>query len=121
MDYIQSSINGKTKRQHQIIMESYIGRALKKGEVVHHLDGNKRNNDISNLMIMTKSEHAKLHYKDIDRSKAVIQYDKSGNEIKKWKSAREACKELGLYPGNISKCCKGILKTTGGFVWRFAE
>ena len=31
------------------------------GYVVHHIDGNKRNNKISNLQILTKKEHEKIH------------------------------------------------------------
>ena len=46
---------------HRYIMEQHIGRFLTKDEVVHHLDGDKLNNDISNLKIMSQSEHAKLH------------------------------------------------------------
>ena len=46
---------------HRIVMERYIGRKLKEREVVHHIDGNKKNNDINNLEIMSQSEHAKLH------------------------------------------------------------
>lgn len=121
MDYIQSYKNGKTKRKHQIIMEEYIGRPLKRNEVVHHVDGNKRNNDIANLMLVTRSEHAKIHAENLNRSIAVVQYSKDGTFIRVWKSAREACKELGLYPANISKCCKGELKTTGGYKWKFVE
>lgn len=34
-----------------------------KGMVVHHIDGNKSNNDISNLRIMTAGEHTRLHHK----------------------------------------------------------
>lgn len=46
---------------HRYIMEQHIGRFLTKEEIVHHLDGDKLNNDISNLRIMSQSEHAKLH------------------------------------------------------------
>jgi hypothetical protein len=46
---------------HRYIMEQHIGRFLTKDEVVHHLDGDKLNNDISNLKIMSQSEHTKLH------------------------------------------------------------
>lgn len=121
MDYMQSYLNGKTKRKHQVIMEKHIGRPLRKNEVVHHIDGNKRNNDISNLLLTTRSEHAKIHRECLDRSIPVLQYTLNGELIKKWKSAREACMELGLYPSNISKCCKGILKQTGGYKWKYAE
>ena len=47
--------------EHILVMENAIGRHLNKGEVVHHIDGNKTNNDISNLRLMTNSEHASLH------------------------------------------------------------
>lgn len=33
-----------------------------KGMVVHHKDGDKTNNELNNLQIMTNSEHAKLHH-----------------------------------------------------------
>lgn len=47
--------------EHQLVMENHIGRYLEKGEVVHHIDGNKQNNNISNLLLLTNSDHAKLH------------------------------------------------------------
>ena len=31
--------------------------------IVHHIDGNKRNNDPSNLAVMTQSEHCRIHFK----------------------------------------------------------
>ena len=44
-------------------MEKHIGRYIEKGEVVHHIDFDKTNNDINNLKLMTNSEHAKYHAK----------------------------------------------------------
>ena len=51
------------KHTHRMIAEQMLGRPLEKGEIVHHIDGNKRNNDPSNLMVMTQSEHCRLHFK----------------------------------------------------------
>lgn len=34
---------------------------IPKGMVIHHVDGNRDNNDISNLVMITKKEHAKIH------------------------------------------------------------
>lgn len=42
-------------------MEQVLGRALSSDEIVHHIDGNKRSNDPSNLQIVTRSEHARIH------------------------------------------------------------
>ena len=42
-------------------MENHLGRLLDENEIVHHKDGNKKNNDVSNLEVMTASEHASCH------------------------------------------------------------
>jgi hypothetical protein len=51
----------KGRSLHVVIMENKIGRKLTKEECVHHIDGNRSNNDINNLQIMTRSEHTRLH------------------------------------------------------------
>lgn len=52
---------GKT-RVHRIVAEQKLGRPLVKGEVVHHIDGNRHNNAPENLMVFpSNSEHMKLH------------------------------------------------------------
>lgn len=50
--------------QHQLVVENFIGRTLNKGEVIHHIDGNKENNLIENLMLFkTQNEHSSFHNK----------------------------------------------------------
>lgn len=51
----------KGKSYHRAAMEGHLGRKLKGDEVVHHKDGNKLNNRLCNLQVMTASEHARLH------------------------------------------------------------
>ncbi len=53
-------VNEKCERLHRYIMEIYLGRKLVKNEVVHHIDDNKLNNNISNLELMSSSEHNRL-------------------------------------------------------------
>jgi hypothetical protein len=53
--------NGKrTQRLHRYVYEFYNGK-IPNGFDVHHVDGNKNNNDISNLVILTRQDHAKIH------------------------------------------------------------
>lgn len=55
--------------EHVLVAESKIGRPLLDGEVVHHIDRDKLNNDPDNLQVLpSQSAHAKLHREqgDID-------------------------------------------------------
>lgn len=48
--------------EHRRIVEQRIGRKLTSEEVVHHIDGNKSNNNTDNLMLCAnQSEHMKIH------------------------------------------------------------
>lgn len=50
--------------EHRTIMEEIIGRKLREGEIVHHIDGNRHNNSKENLMLFSsQSEHIKYHNK----------------------------------------------------------
>lgn len=47
--------SGKLVLEHRLVMSQHLGRELKKEEVVLHLDGDKSNNDLSNLMLGFKN------------------------------------------------------------------
>ena len=52
------------RHEHRVVAEQILGRPLKPGEVVHHIDGNKRNNAPENLMVFaSQAEHVKWHKK----------------------------------------------------------
>ena len=56
------------------------------------------------------------------KSKKIAQYDKQTNElIKIWDSMMDVQRELGIAHSHISSCCKGKLKSAGGFVWKYVE
>lgn len=48
-------------REHRLVMEQHLGRYLDRSEVVHHIDGNKQNNALSNLQVFpSNADHLKL-------------------------------------------------------------
>ena len=60
--YIEVTMGAdKGTGEHRVLMEKYIGRKLLSNEVVHHIDNNRSNNEMTNLELMTRSEHARHH------------------------------------------------------------
>jgi hypothetical protein len=53
------------------------------------------------------------------KKKPILQFDKQGNFIKEWLSAKDAGNVLNLYSTNITACCLGKIKTVGKFIWKF--
>lgn len=50
------------KHEHRYVAETILGRKLRPGEIVHHRDGNKRNNTPNNIVVFpSQSAHAKHH------------------------------------------------------------
>ena len=49
------------KHEHRRVAEEMAGRVLRPDEHVHHKDGNKHNNDPTNLEIMSAEDHLRLH------------------------------------------------------------
>jgi len=48
--------------EHRLVMEAHLGRPLLPTEVVHHIDGDTRNNKVENLHLFSgQSAHASHH------------------------------------------------------------
>lgn len=66
--YKRVRVNGIYVKEHRHIMEQHLGRKLGVAEKVHHKDGNKLNNAIENLEVISQSEHAKMHMTGVTRA-----------------------------------------------------
>ena len=76
---------GSTNRsEHRVIWERVNG-PIPPGYVIHHIDGNSRNNDLSNLRMMTAGEHSSLHHKLREEGKDPV--DPNDPEVIKHRNA----------------------------------
>lgn len=66
-NYMSLSRQSKTgpkyygKPIYRLMIEHELGRELTSEEQVHHVDGNHKNNAMSNLIVVSRSEHQKIH------------------------------------------------------------
>lgn len=47
--------------EHVVVMMSHIGRSLLPNEIVHHRNGDRSDNRLDNLELMTKEDHQRYH------------------------------------------------------------
>lgn len=59
--YMTITIANKKRYLHRFVMEQHLGRKLMENEVVHHINGDKQDNRIENLKIMTSTAHLRDH------------------------------------------------------------
>ncbi len=78
--------NGKPSRdvlEHRYVMERHLGRGLHPGETVHHIDGDRQNNALSNLELFT-SRHGPGQ-RVIDKVRLAIEIARAYPELLKEK------------------------------------
>lgn len=116
----------KDRSGHRLVAEAFIPNPECK-PTVNHIDCDKHNNRTDNLEWATQSENVRHsvklgHYEALGfASKPVIQREMHGHFENRFKSLQEASRLTGIPSSNISKCCKGKLKSAGGYLWRYAE
>lgn len=65
-----SSINdGNKTAEHRKVVEDVIGKKLLETDIVHHINGNKLDNRIENLCVMTRTEHINEHREDLNNGR----------------------------------------------------
>lgn len=123
---------GKCYYIHRLVAETFLSNEQNYPQI-NHKDGNKINNNISNLEWVTikdNNQHAfDIGLKTIwnkgkfgqntSRSKIILQYSLDNTLIAEYGSIREAGRQLNISSSAISAVCKGKKNTCKGFVWRY--
>ena len=65
------------------------------------------------------SEEYRKKIRENTPSKSVLQFSKDGEFIAEYPSIMEAERKTGFNNGHICACCKGKLKSTGGYIWKY--
>ena len=56
-----------------------------------------------------------------DQSKRVLQFTNNNQFLKEYISVAEASRQTGVHKGHIAECCRGKLKSAGGYIWKLAS
>lgn len=90
---------------------------------INHLDEDKTSNVLENLEWCDRSYN--INYGTHNARVAekqyipVVQLSIEGRYIRSWKGTNDAEREEGFNHGNINSCCRGRLKTHGGYKWQY--
>lgn len=71
--YLETTMRREKFLQHRWIMEKHLGRKLTNKEFVHHLNGNKKDNNINNLIILDSGLHSSSHRQSVKENKIMKQ------------------------------------------------
>jgi len=76
--------------EHRVVMEAHLGRVLGRGEQVHHINGDKKDNRIENLRVMSVADHAALHQQELQKRLGRKAYLTAKRNINKGLPYRES-------------------------------
>lgn len=120
--YYRVTVGNKNYTIHRLVYETFVCK-IPKGYEINHKDGNKANNRLDNLEMVTHKEnitHAMEVLKTGSRKRRnPVVCVKDGKVIKEYDYPDQAAKDLGVKTcrSRILQCAKGQRKTYHGYQW----
>ena len=114
-------------RLHRVIAETFCeNKEPEIFKIVDHIDGNRNNNDATNLRWTDGKGNAENVGNLSFNIRTVIQYDMKDKYIATYSSASDAYKATGCSQGTITHCCGGRSKFATGkdnqrYIWKYNE
>jgi len=115
--------NKDVSNMHRYVWTTFMENDVPEGCVIHHVDRDKSNNDISNLVCMEKEEHSRWHSSNISKETSLKRSLSLSKKVKcietniEYISIKEAIKQTTI--SHISHVCHGHRKTAGGYHWEY--
>lgn len=90
---------------HQLVYECFISPQY---DIINHKDGNKTNNNVTNLESVTHQENMKKAAEETNawHFKRVAQYDSEGNFIRSFLNASDAARAMNILPSSMRNCIR---------------
>lgn len=114
-------------RVHRLIYKAFV-KDIPQNMVIDHIDGNTKNNNLSNLRCVTISENCQNPNTKYKKSKPILQIDPSSLKVlNEFKNSVEAEMSFGIeykpktLGAHISECCKGNRRTAFGYFWQYKD
>lgn len=112
-----------SRRVHRLVATAFLPNPNNYPDI-NHKDECKTHNNVDNLEWCDETYNIqysgyKLRTPHSRRGDLVKQYDHKGNLLNEYKSTRDAWRETGIDYSAISKCCRGLKKQAGGFIWKY--
>jgi len=123
--YLDVRIGDKLWMHHLLVYVMWYGRQPE-GQI-DHIDRNRSNNRPENLEDVTPAENVRRSHADANRRSGVVNRSKPiigqlpGMQAREFASTAVAADELNLHRASVTRCCKGDLKTTGGWTFAYHE
>lgn len=118
--YVSFTVNGNRKkfRIHRLVAKAFLDNPFMLPEV-NHKDGDKTNNNVTNLEWVTCSDN-QLHSRYILLNQTGFKDTpiRCIETNKLYKSTREAWRDTGISYSHISECANGKRKSAGGYHWK---